>query len=226
MVEAGAHQLPESTMLEALRMAHNEIRKLVEFPARLARCDRQADHELPIAEGVPGRHRRGARARRLADHRRCAQRRQGVARGAARSLQQETVARPRGAFSGCEVRHHQGLRVRGEEGRPVRDPRRGHPPGRAPDRRDPANLGRGWRPATHAWFRALHPGPDAGAVDSHHRFWSGSAENRRARPGELQALLSSLQLPAVLGRGGAAVALTWPPRDRPRRARRACGCTT
>jgi polyribonucleotide nucleotidyltransferase len=31
MVEAGAHQISEHTMLEALRMAHGEIRKLVEF---------------------------------------------------------------------------------------------------------------------------------------------------------------------------------------------------
>ena len=31
MVEAGAHQISEQTMLQALRMAHDEIRKLVEF---------------------------------------------------------------------------------------------------------------------------------------------------------------------------------------------------
>ena len=31
MVEAGAHQIPEQVMLQALRMAHDEIRKLVEF---------------------------------------------------------------------------------------------------------------------------------------------------------------------------------------------------
>ncbi len=31
MVEAGAHQISEHTMLDALRMAHDEIRKLVEF---------------------------------------------------------------------------------------------------------------------------------------------------------------------------------------------------
>ena len=31
MVEAGAHQISEHTMLDALRMAHGEIRKLVEF---------------------------------------------------------------------------------------------------------------------------------------------------------------------------------------------------
>ena len=31
MVEAGAHQIPESTVLEALRLAHDEIKRLVEF---------------------------------------------------------------------------------------------------------------------------------------------------------------------------------------------------
>jgi polyribonucleotide nucleotidyltransferase len=35
MVEAGAHQISEQKMLEALRMAHDEIRKLVEFQRRL-----------------------------------------------------------------------------------------------------------------------------------------------------------------------------------------------
>ena len=41
-------------------------------------------------------------------------------------------------------------------------------------------------------------------------------------PRELQAVHAPVQLPAVLGGGGAAAALTGPPRDRPRRARRAC----
>ena len=35
MVEAGAHQISEQKMLEALRLAHDEIRKLVEFQRSL-----------------------------------------------------------------------------------------------------------------------------------------------------------------------------------------------
>jgi len=36
MVEAGAHQVPEDVMLQALRMAHDEIKKLVEFQSKIA----------------------------------------------------------------------------------------------------------------------------------------------------------------------------------------------
>ncbi|MGD1053038.1 MAG: polyribonucleotide nucleotidyltransferase [Candidatus Dormibacteria bacterium] len=35
MVEAGARQIPESTMLEALRLAHDEIKRLVEFQLQI-----------------------------------------------------------------------------------------------------------------------------------------------------------------------------------------------
>ena len=35
MVEAGAHQVPEVTMLQALRLAHEEIRRLVDFQRRV-----------------------------------------------------------------------------------------------------------------------------------------------------------------------------------------------
>jgi polyribonucleotide nucleotidyltransferase len=35
MVEAGAHQVPEDVMLQALRMAHDEIKKVVEFQSKI-----------------------------------------------------------------------------------------------------------------------------------------------------------------------------------------------
>ena len=58
MVEAGAHQISEQMMLEALRIAHDEIRKLVEFQRGLHDADRQAHHELSVDEGLAGDRRR------------------------------------------------------------------------------------------------------------------------------------------------------------------------
>ena len=159
----------------------------------------------------------------IARRQRRAQPRQGVARSRARSAPGRDRVRARGALPRRSLRHRQGLRVRGQEGRPRRDPRGGHPSRRAPHRRDPAHLGRGRRAAAHARLRALHPRPDPGALRRHDRFWPGSAENRRARPRELQAVHAPVQLPAVLGRRGASAALTRPSRDRSRRARRAGG---
>ncbi len=223
MVEAGAHQISEHVMLQALRMAHDEIRKLVEFqrsmhdaigkptmsyPSQKVSPDITAAVHEYVASRVGSAARNPDKASREA---------------AIDQLQAETVSAleervPRRAF-----RHRQGVRVRGQEGRSRSDPRRGHPSGRTPYRRDPAHLGRGRRASAHARVGPLHPRADAGALGRHDRFWPGSAENRRPRPREFQAVHAPVQLPAVLGGGGASAALTRPSRDRPRRTCRARG---
>ena len=94
---------PSRRCSQALRMAHDEIRKLVRVPARPARCDRQADDELSVAEGIAGYHRGGARARRIANRRCRPKRRQGLTRGGPRSTPAGDGRRPRGAFPRCAV---------------------------------------------------------------------------------------------------------------------------
>ena len=43
MVEAGANEVPEETLLEALELAHGEIRKLCEAQEELRAAGRQAE---------------------------------------------------------------------------------------------------------------------------------------------------------------------------------------
>ena len=42
MIEAGANQVPEDVMFDALMQAHEEIKKLVTFIAGIKGADRQA----------------------------------------------------------------------------------------------------------------------------------------------------------------------------------------
>ena len=69
MVEAGAQEIPEDVLLEALELAHGEIKKLCEVQLELARAGRQAEVARRVADrgarGLPRRPdpRRDRRAR-------------------------------------------------------------------------------------------------------------------------------------------------------------------
>ena len=74
----------------------------------------------------------------------------------------------------------------------------------------------------HARLGPLHPRRDAGPRHRDPRHLRGLADHRhRAGGGVPQALHAPLQLPAVLGGRGEVPARPGPPRDRPRRPRRA-----
>jgi polyribonucleotide nucleotidyltransferase len=53
MVEAGAHQVPEDVMLQALRLAHDEIKKLVDFQSKIAAEIGKAKMSYPSAAVDP-----------------------------------------------------------------------------------------------------------------------------------------------------------------------------
>ena len=89
------------------------------------------------------------------------------------------------------------------------------------DRRAAADLLRGRRAAPHARHRALHARPDPGAQRRHARRRRATRRSSTRFAERQQALHAPLQLPAVLGRRGAADGRRRPSRDRPRRARRA-----
>ena len=80
---------------------------------------------------------------------------------------------------------------------------------------------RGRRPAAHARLGGVHARRDAGAGHRHARHRRRSAEGRDGRRRDVEALHAPLQLPAVLGRRSGVHARPRPPRNRPRRSRRA-----
>ena len=179
---------------------------------------------LSVAEGLAGHHRGGARPRRIARRQRRAQPRQGVARSSARSA---PVRRTAGAL---EERFPDGRSDIGkayesavkkavraailEEG--IR------PDGRRTDEIRPIWCEVGVLARTHGSALFTRGQTQALSVVT---IGSGQDQqkNRRPRPRELQAVHAPVQLPALLGWGGTAAALTRPSRDRTRRARRACG---
>ena len=76
-------------------------------------------------------------------------------------------------------------------------------------------------PAARPRLGALHARRDPGPGRGHARHQERRAEDRVVRGRRLPALHAALQLPVVLDRRGEAVRHPGPPRDRPRRARRA-----
>ena len=208
MVEAGANEIPEAEILDALDIAHSEIKKLCRRHARARREGRQ-DPE--------------ARGRDAAGRRRPARADQGLARAEARRGHVgRGQARPPGRHQGRRggdprpvlrargrSRVRRGARQRAARVRQARevDHPRAHrdpeeAPGRPRHRRDPPDHDRGRPAAPHPRLRAVHARPDAGALGGGPRHHARGDAARHARAGDLQALLPPLQLPALLGRGG------------------------
>ena len=102
-----------------------------------------------------------------------------------------------------------------------RDRRRQEAPRRPRPGRDPADRVRGRHLPARARLGALHPRRDADPLQRRARHDAHGHAPRHARPGDHEAVLAPLQLPALLGRGGRLHARPEAPRHRPRRARRA-----
>ncbi len=84
MVEAGGDQIPEDTILEALELAHAEIRKICTALEGLRARGRQAEvgRRRPHGRARGGARRRGSRRDRRARHQGGGHRRRGARRGA------------------------------------------------------------------------------------------------------------------------------------------------
>ena len=167
MVEAGANEIPEAEILDALDIAHSEIKKICAVQRELRRAGRQGE-----ARHRAARHRRGARAPDRREPRRRA-RRSHAGRGQARSPGGDQGGR--GGRPGAVLRRPRRRHLRrvppARAARVRQDREVGHPPAhrrpqeapRRPRRaRDPRHLDRGQRRSAHARIGALHPWPDAG----------------------------------------------------------------
>ena len=230
MVEAGANEIPEAEILDALDIAHSEIKKLVRRaaraaprrPARPRSRSRSPQVDEDLLEQIAGSH--GAaldEATQVEDklerqdatkaveeevldavlRRPETPRRTREYRGSARSSR-STSSRRRSSASASPSTRSARTAAAADEIRADLD--RGRRRCRA--RTAPALFTRGQTQALSRRRARHHARGDA---------------PRHARAGDVQALLPPLQLPAVLGGRGRLHARPEAPRHRPRRARRA-----
>ena len=229
MVEAGADGVTEAEILDALDIAHGEIKKLVAAMEELREKagKEKIEVEAPqIDEGLLEQIQR--LARRASSTRRRRSRTSSSARTRStrsrrRSLAQYAPADGRRARPTASVapRSRPPSRKLEKDTIRKRDRRRQEAPRRPRPGRDPADRDRGRHRAARARLGAVHPRRDADPLQRRARHHPDGHEGRQPRPAGDEALLAPLQLPAVLGRGGRLHARPEAPRHRPRRARRA-----
>ena len=207
MVEAGANEIPEAEILDALDIAHENIKKLCAAQRELAEKAGKAKTEVEVPqvhpelyEQIKGSH--GAAleaATQVVD--------KLERQDATKAVEEQILEQYSGAPGLRDLRRvpqqcPAGLRQAGEDDHPRAHRGAEEAPGRPLGRRDPSDLDRGRRGSPDARLGAVHPRSDAGVLrrrPGHHA--RGDAPGH-ARPGDDQALLPPLQLPAVLGRGG------------------------
>ena len=229
MVEAGANEIPEAEILDALDIAHDEIKKLCAAAARAGREGRQG-------EDGRSRRRRSTRAcstqiQRLA---RRGARRGHAGRGQARAPGRDQGRRGGGRSSSTpatpsaedyaeRTRRRRSWRSTSSRRRSSASasPSTRSAPTAAPRTRSaPISIEVGVAPRTHG--SALFTRGQTQALSRRRaRHAEGGDAPRHARARDEEVLLAPLQLPAVLGRGGRLHARPQAPRHRPRRARRA-----
>ena len=226
MVEAGANEITEAEMLDALDIAHDAIKKLCAAQHELAAkapkeklevTAPQVDQDL-YAQIEQSHGAKLDEADERAGQARAPGRDEGRRGGGARAL----LRRPRRRdLRGVPLARPARVRQAREEHDPPADRRPQEAPGRPLGGRDPAHRDRGRPPAAHARLRAVHPRPDAGPLRRRPRHDPRGDAPGQPRARDVQALLPPLQLPAVLGGRGRLHARPEAPRHRPRRARRA-----
>ena len=211
MVEAGANEITEAELLDALDIAHEEIKKLCAAQRELARAPRQGEDRGRVAEG-----RRGAAATQIkAIARRRARprdagrgqarapgrdqgRRGGGARAVRRRRRGDRAGRPASAGPRCSARSTSSRRT--SSGAGSRSTSAAPTAARADEIRE-VTAEVGIAPRTHG-SALFTRGPDPGVHGRDARHEPRGAAPRHARARDVQALLPPLQLPAVLGRGG------------------------
>ena len=227
MVEAGANEIPEAEILDALDIAHENIKKLCAAQRELA----EKAGKPKIEVEVPQVQRRALRADQGLARR--GARRGDPGRGQARAPGRDQGGRggdPRAVLGRSRVRdlrrvpRQRPARLR--QAREDADPRadrgrtRSVPTGAAPRRsgrsrsRSASPRARTARRCSPAARRRRFSVVALGTTREEMRLDTLGLETH-------QALLPPLQLPAVLGRGGGLHARAQAPRHRPRRARRA-----
>ena len=170
MVEAGANEIPEAEILDALDIAHDAIKKLCAAQRELAE---KAGKEK-LRSRSAGRSRalradqglawRGARRRHSGRGQARAPGRDQGGRGADH---RPVLGRPRGRDLRRVPRQRAaGLRQAREDADPRADRGPEEAPRRPRRRRDQADLDRGQRRSPHARLGAVHARPDAGASAS------------------------------------------------------------
>ena len=207
MVEAGANEIPEAEILDALDIAHEAIKKLCAVQRELAEKAGKPKTEVVVPQADPGLY-----EEIKASH--------GEALDQATQVE-DKLAAPRRHQGGEEavLEHYSGdpeadtyaeYRQRAQlafdklEKTIIRERIAVHkkrPDGRGTEEIRPISIEVGDL-APHARLGAVHPRPDPGAQRrraGHHA--RGDAPGH-ARPRDGQALLPPLQLPALLGRGG------------------------
>ena len=226
MVEAGANEITEAEMLDALDIAHGAIKKLC--AAQLELAGKVSKPKLEVTAPAVDE---DLYAQIQASH--------GAALDEATSVQ-DKLARQDATkaveeavltqYSGeptsetyAEYRSRAQLAFDKLEKNLIRQRIAVHK--KRPDGRSEAEIRRdrhrGRHPAAHARLRAVHARPDAGAVGRRARHDARGDAPGQPRARDVQALLPPLQLPAVLGGRGRLHARPEAPRHRPRRARRA-----
>ena len=228
MVEAGANEIPEAEILDALDIAHGEIKKLCALQRELAekvgkekldrRGARRSTRRSTRARSRPRTAPRSTRRPQVEDKLEPPGRLQGRRGAGPRSSTPATRGRGR---TPSARRGPGGLRQAREGDHPRADRGPEEAPRRARGRRDPRHRHRGRRRSAHARLGAVHARPDAGPQRGRPRHDARGDAPRHARARDGQVLLAPLQLPALLGRGGRVHARSQAPRHRPRRARRA-----
>ena len=227
MVEAGANEIPEAEILDALDIAHGEIQKLCEPQRELAA---KAGKQKIVVEVAAGRRGRSPSVKYM------------LRRGARRGHPGRGQARPPGGHQDGreggdraarpatptpeeneERRHAAQMAFDKLEKDIIRERIAVHkkrPDGRGADEIRAISIEVGVAPRTHGSALFTRGQTQALSVVA---LGTTREEMRLDTLGlaDDQALLPPLQLPAVLGRGGGLHARPQAPRHRPRRARRA-----
>jgi polyribonucleotide nucleotidyltransferase len=209
MVEAGANEVPEAEILDALDIAHQEIKKLCAAQRELAEKAGKPKLDVVVPgvdpvlyEEIKASHGAALDAATQVEDKLDRQ-------DATKAVEEEILVRYSGdseAETFAEYRAKAQLAFETLEKTIIRERiavQKRRPDGRAADEIRPISIEVGVAERRRARDHAR-----------------GDAA-RHARAGDRQALLPPLQLPAVLGRGGRVHAWAQAPRHRPRRARRA-----
>ncbi len=207
MVEAGATEISEAEILDALDIAHGEIKKLCALQRELAAKvgKEKIVVEAPVIDpalldAIKGSHGADLDAATQVEDKLA---RQDASKAVETAIVEQYAGDPEAAdyatkradalaaFDKLEKAHD-----------PPAHRGRQEAPGRPFGQADPRHLDRGRRRPAHARLGALHARPDAGDLGRLARHAEGGDAARHARPGEEPLLLAPLQLPAVLGGRG------------------------
>jgi polyribonucleotide nucleotidyltransferase len=205
MVEAGANMVPEAEILDALDIAHAEIKKLcaAQHELRAQAGKEKVQVEVPTVHPdlyaqVQGEFGEAMdRATSIEDK---LERQQASSEVSEQIIERFTPEPDHEDYP--RARQQAQLRRPREADDPPADRDPQEAPGRPRRAGDPPDLHRGRRRPAHPRLRAVHRGPDPGLLRRDPRDAEGGDADRHARPGVQEVLLAPLQLPALLGRGG------------------------